>query len=189
MISFSHPPERNSLSTILENVPIVNYVDFHTTKQAMFKLIETNDHVVSFTKKIKSNTSQMTFRRANDMVYFEMPITDYASTDFISDIDSNALEMYLCYISSLDQGTKTKVYMPIDTVITTALYKSTVPSLVFGFDKLFVPECIYITMTMNLVPMNVFNKIKDDVATKTSYYNEGKIYLNDDFVIQELEFE
>ena len=176
--------ESKYLPQILQNVPIVNYVDFHSTKQAMFKLLDTNDHVVGFTKKIKVISSQLASTQVGDMVYLEYPITEYASTDFISEIDSNAIEMYLSYISSCNP--KTKLYTPIDTIITSALYHSKVPSIVLGFDKLYVPDEIYITMSMNLVPMHIFHKIRDDVRTKTCYYNQGNVYINEEYIISNL---
>lgn len=177
------PGEKKYLRHILQKVPNINYVDFHSTKQAMFKLLDTNNHVVSFTKKIKLLSSQLALKKElKGMVYLEYPITDYASTDFISEIDSNALEMYLCYLSP----SKTKIYTPMDTIITSALYKSKVPSIVFGFDKLYIPDEIYVTMTMNLVPMDIFYKIRDDISTQTCYYNEGNVFIKEEVIISEL---
>lgn len=171
-----------SLKSILATIPSVNYVDFTSTKQAMLRLLDTNDHVVSFTKKIRAKTSLMNSFRVRDMVYFEYPVSDYASIDFISEIDSNAIEMYLAYnVDRYDY--KKSNYTRVDTIITSAMYGSTVPSLILGFDALFIPEEVFITMSMSLVPMNIFNKIRDDVFTDTCFYDQGAIFIKDSALI------
>ena len=172
------------LKTILGSVPSVNYVDFTSTKQAMLRLLDTNDHVVSFTKKIRVKTAMMNSFKVGDMVYYEYPLSDYASTDFISEVDSNAIEMYLAYnVNRYDY--KKSNFTKVDTVITSAMYGMTTPvSLIFGFDELCIPEEILVTMSMNLVPMHIFHMIRDDVSTDTCFYDQGNVFIKDGALIE-----
>lgn len=171
-----------TLKTILGSVPSVNYVDFTSTKQAMLRLLDTNDHVVSFTKKIRVKTAMMNSFKVGDMVYYEYPLCDYASTDFISEVDSNAIEMYLAYnVDRFDY--KKSNYTKVDTIVTSAMYGSTVPSLILGFDRMYIPEEVLVTMSMNLVPMHIFKKIRDDVGTDTCYYDQGNVFIKDGALI------
>jgi len=176
----------SSLKKIIQSIPSVNYIDYTTTKQAMFRLLDTNDHIVSFTKKIKIDTILLkSFRvQKTEMIYYRYELVDYASIDYISDIDSNAIEMYIAYNSDDNDYRKT-TYTKIDTIITSALYAlDNRPSLILGFDALYIPEHIYITMTMSLVPMNMYNKIRDDVSTETCYYNNGNVFIKNDAIVR-----
>ena len=147
------------LNDILSKIPSVHYVDMKSNKEALFKLLETNDHIVSFTKtlKIYPETIEKSFYvKETNMTYFEYEIREYSSIDIISDIDSNAIEVYVKFND--DQ------YCKKDTIITSALYNSNPPVIVFGFDG-YIPDHVKMILIISSYK-NGYVSIKDSALVK-----------------------
>lgn len=154
---------------LLTDVPSVYYVDIKSPKQALFKLLDTGDHIVSYTQSIIKLPNVVDSYNSGENIYYMYPINGHSVIDVITEINSNADDILIRY--SPDCVSKN------DTILSCTLFTEQ-PCIILVYKKDNKPEHLLITMVCSLLPVRIYNKILNNkVCTDTCIYENGTVSL------------
>jgi hypothetical protein len=154
---------------LLTDIPSVYYVDIKSPKQALFQLLGSGDHIVSYTQSIIKLPSVIDSYTSGEDIYYIYPINGHSVIDVITEIKSNADEILIKYSPNCVSHN--------DTILTCTLFTEQ-PCIILVYKKDNIPEHILITMVCSLLPVKIYNKILNNkVCTNTCIYENGTISL------------
>lgn len=156
-------------SDLLINLPSVYYVDIKSPKQALFKLLDTGDHIVSYTQSVIKNPNVLDSYTTEDNIYYMYPINGHSVIDVITEINSNADNILIRYTPDC-VGVN-------DTILSCALLTDQ-PCIILIYKKNNKPEHILITMVCSLLPVRTHDKVLNNkIHTNTCIYDSGIVSL------------
>lgn len=156
-------------NNLLIDVPSVYYIDIKNPKQALFKLLDTGDHIISYIHDIIKDSNVIDSYNSGENIYYMYTIEGCSSVDVISEIKSNADDILIRYSSCCISKN--------DTILTCTLFTEQ-PSIILVYKKINKPEKLSITMTCSLLPVNIYNKILNNkIYTDTCVYENGTVNI------------